>query len=655
MPMPTISLGRCLNDPHLFANHFRNKSWAGWKTFLRALFAEAPGPDDLEVYRARTGRTAWPTEPFTEAVTIVGRRGGKSRVLALIAVYLAAFRDYAPYLAPGEVATIGVLAVDKGQARAIFRFVLGLLKAVPMLEPLIVKRDTETIELSNRVHIEIATASFRSTRGYTYAAILCDEVAFWRSDETSLNPDVEILRALRPGLATIPGSMMLIASSPYSQRGELYNAYRRHFGRDGARVLVWKASTQEMNPGIDRRIIDEAYEDDPESAKAEYGGEFRTDLADYISRETVDAVTMWGRHELPPEPGVTYSAFVDPSGGVSDSMTLAIGHLGRNNACVLDAALEVRPPLDPEQTVAAFAVMLRRYGVTKIFGDKYAGEWPRARFAEHGIEFEQTARPKSDLYHDLLPLLNARRVELLDLPRLSAQLAGLERRTARSGKDSIDHAPGGHDDLANAVAGVLVGVDLDRRQPLVKLSDVFAADSQGAYVAPPLPRHVGLMAFAVVAMEGADVAVVYAAHLKMQPPLYILDVAAGPLWRDFFTDTAARLDELRRACLAHTAAVFAPTDLLPLFADGAQRMGLIAQAPPDWFDAERSLAFAAGIVARQLVRFCAPVADKMATQTIGAALAFKAGDTVEMALRTAFIQAIGLKYDMRLVSRPRVA
>ena len=231
--------------------------------------------------------------------------------------------------------------------------------------------------------------------------------------------------------------------------------------------------------------------------------------------------------------------------------------------------------------------MLRRYGVTKIFGDKYAGEWPRARFAEHGIEFEQTARPKSDLYHDLLPLLNARRVELLDLPRLSAQLAGLERRTARSGKDSIDHAPGGHDDLANAVAGVLVGVDLDRRQPLVKLSDVFAADSQGAYVAPPLPRHVGLMAFAVVAMEGADVAVVYAAHLKMQPPLYILDVAAGPLWRDFFTDTAARLDELRRACLAQTAAVFAPTDLLPLFADGAQRMGLIAQAPPDWFDAER--------------------------------------------------------------------
>ena len=643
--MPPISLGRCLTDPNLFARHFKDASWAGWKVFLRALFAEPADEAALTVYRERTGRTTWPTTPFTEAAVIVGRRGGKSRILGLVAVYLACFRAYDQFLAPGEVATIGVLAVDKGQARAIFRFVLGLLKAVPMLEPLIVKRDTETIELSNRVVIEIATASFRSTRGYSYAAILCDEVAFWRSDETSLNPDVEILRALRPGLASIPGAMLLIASSPYSQRGELFNAYRRHFGRDDARVLVWKASTQEMNPGIDKRIIAEAYEDDPESAKAEYGGDFRTDLADFVSRETVDAVTMQDRHELPPEPGVTYSAFVDPSGGGSDSMTLAIAHLDRRSVCVLDAAIEERGPLkDPEAAVAQFAALLRRYGVTRIVGDRYAGEWPRARFAEHGIEFEQSARPKSDLYHDFLPLLNARRVELLDLPRLSAQLAGLERRTARSGRDSIDHVPGGHDDLANAVAGVLVGVDLDRRQPLVRLSDVFGADGRRG-VAAPL-RHGGVCGrrhggrgrrsgLRRTSPGGAA-----ALHSRRR---------GGPLWRDFFADTAARLQELKRACNAQAAAVFTPADLIPLF----EMPGLIVRSPPDWFDAETSLAFAAGMTSRELVKFCAPVADKMETQSIGAALAFKAGDAVEMALRAAFIQAICLKYDMRLTSRPR--
>ena len=31
----------------------------------------------------------------------------------------------------------------------------------------------------------------------------------------------------------------------------------------------------------------------------------------------------------------------------------------------------------------------------------------------------------------------------------------LERRTARSGKDSVDHPPGGRDDLANVCCGAL--------------------------------------------------------------------------------------------------------------------------------------------------------------------------------------------------------
>jgi hypothetical protein len=294
-----MTLLEALRDPNLFGRHFRGPSWRAWKAFLAALFAEAFTGDDLAVYRACTGRTNWPMAAFVEACLIVGRRGGKSRCLALIAVFLACFRDYSAYLAPGEVATIAVLAADRSQARAIFRFCLGLLKAVQLLAPMIVRSDAEQIVLDNRVVIEITTASFRSTRGYSYAAVLADEVAFWRSDETSANPDVEIMRALRPGLANIPGAMLLIASSPYAKRGELYNAFRRHYGKDDARVLVWRADTLTMNPSLDKRIVEEAYQDDPQSARAEYGAEFRDDIADFVARETVDAVTMWGRSELP--------------------------------------------------------------------------------------------------------------------------------------------------------------------------------------------------------------------------------------------------------------------------------------------------------------------------------------------------------------------
>lgn len=377
-----VSILDALDDPMLFGPHFHAPTWHRWRVFLKAIFALPLDPDDLPVYAEHTGRNDPPARPATEAALIVGRRGGKSRILALIAVFLACFRDYAQFLAPGEVGTIAVIAANRAQARAIFRYCSGLLKAVGLLAPLIADENTEAIELTNRVRVEISTASFRTTRGYTLIACLCDEIAFWRQEETSANPDAEILRALRPGLASIPGSMLLLASSPYAKRGELYAAYRRHFGIEGARVLVWKADTRTMNPAIDPEVIDEAYASDPEAARAEYGAEFRDDLADYITREAIDAVTMWGRCELPPMPGIEYAAFCDPSGGVSDAMTLTIAHLGDGAVCVLDAALEIRPPFDPEAAVAECAALLRRFGIPRVTGDRYAGEWPVARFRE---------------------------------------------------------------------------------------------------------------------------------------------------------------------------------------------------------------------------------------------------------------------------------
>ena len=90
-------------------------------------------------------------------------------------------------------------------------------------------------------------------------------------------------------------------------------------------------------------MVAEAYEDDPQSAAAEYGAEFRGDIADFVSREVVDACTIRGRVELLPASGTRYVAFVDPSGGSADSMTLAIAHRDKEIA-VLDAVREIRPP-----------------------------------------------------------------------------------------------------------------------------------------------------------------------------------------------------------------------------------------------------------------------------------------------------------------------
>jgi hypothetical protein len=283
----------------LLAPLFVGASWAPWRAFLKALFALPLTAAELDLYRRHTERTAPPAAPFREGAVVCGRRGGKSRVLALVATYLAAFRSYDEYLAAGEVATISIIASDRKQARSIFRFIDGILSAVPMLRKMIIDESAEAISLSNRVVIEIHTCSFRATRGYSYAAVLCDEIAFWR-DETSANPDIEILRALRPGLASIPHSVLLIASSPYRKAGVLYAVFARHFGRDDAPTLVWRGTTLEMNPTLDPDVVERAYEDDPGSAASEFGAEFRDDINDFVSRDVVEACVIRGRGELLP-------------------------------------------------------------------------------------------------------------------------------------------------------------------------------------------------------------------------------------------------------------------------------------------------------------------------------------------------------------------
>jgi hypothetical protein len=222
-------------DPELFGGWFRDPAtWRGWFCFLRTLFGLPMGEADWALFRQSTGREDRPTGGFREAWLVVGRRGGKSIVLALIAVFLATFIDWTPYLSPGERGTVMVIATDRRQARVIFRYVQAFLSRVPMLAALIERETADAIDLSNGVTIEILTANFRTVRGYTLIAALLDELAFWRSEE-SANPDTEILAAIRPAMASISGAMLLCASSPYARRGALWNAYKRHLASPAPR------------------------------------------------------------------------------------------------------------------------------------------------------------------------------------------------------------------------------------------------------------------------------------------------------------------------------------------------------------------------------------------------------------------------------------
>ncbi|HEY6676325.1 MAG TPA: hypothetical protein VIZ87_06020 [Terrimicrobium sp.] len=449
---PKTTLRRALSDPQLLGNVLAGETWSGWRPMLLACMGEPLEPSELEIFRRFTGRDQSPSAPVDEAVFVIGRRGGKDRTASVLAAYFAGLCDHSSVLAPGEKAVLIVLAPDTRQAKVQLDYIEGAFQASPILAQRMVNRTADTLELDNNVLIEVRSASFRRIRGVTSIAVIASEAAFWLSEESS-NPDTEILNAIRPSLATTRGPLIII-SSPYARRGEVWSLYDRHFGEKGdPRVLVVQGSSRDFNPTLPQEVIDRAYQADPASAAAEYGGQFRTDIERFITIEALRDCLEPGVGERAPEKQKSYIAFTDPSGGSGDSFGLAIAHV-EGDTVVLDCIRERRSPFSPEQVVGDFADTLKSYRISRVVGDRYGGVWPAEQFKKCGIIYEASDRTKSQLYFDLLPLINSSQIRLIDNDRLVHQLVSLERRTARGGRDSIDHPPGARDDVANAVAGV---------------------------------------------------------------------------------------------------------------------------------------------------------------------------------------------------------
>jgi hypothetical protein len=449
-----ITMREALESPAYFGALLSGGSWQAWRVLLVAIVGEELTKDERVVLKGLTGRDSEPLEPVEEFWAVIGRRGGKTRAMAVLAAYLAACVDHRESLAPGERGVIPLLAASVQQAASAFAFIEGIFAVAPNLKGLVDGATSDTLSLVTGIDIQVRPASFRTIRGITAVAAICDEIAFWRSDD-SANPDKEILKALRPSLATTGGPLIAI-SSPHAKRGELYGTFKRQYGPSGdPLVLVAKATSREMNPTLPQRVIDRAVEADPEAASAEYGAEFRGDLEVFVSREIIEACVARGVTVRSPLDGVTYRGFVDPSGGSNDAMTLAISH-HEGNREILDCVLERKAPFNPDAVTSEFAQTLKSYRVSTVTGDRYAGEWPRERFQAHGITYQPAEMNRSELYLAFLPLLNLARIDLLDSPRMVAQFVGLERRTSRAGRDTVDHAPGAHDDISNAVAGALV-------------------------------------------------------------------------------------------------------------------------------------------------------------------------------------------------------
>ena len=401
--------------------------------FLKTLFGLPMTPAEVETFTRFTGRTMPPTTAAREAWLVVGRRGGKSRIAALIAVFLACFKSYRHILAPGERGVVMVLAADREQARVVFGYIEALLEQVPMLAALIAHRTKEEITLTEpdhdpRPHGELPQRAgvHHRRRAPRRGGVL--------AKRGLREPRHRDRRRAPPRHGHGAGAAAARDLQPLRAARRAVGGVQNPLRPGQPPVLVWKAPTTAMNPTISEAFVAAELEKDEAAARAEYLAEFRTDIETFFSREIVEACIEPGVHARPPLDGIRYTAFVDPSGGVGDSFALAIAH-AEGDDVVLDLVHERRAPLSPEAAVQEFVGLLRPYRVREVIGDRYARNWVRERFRTHGIDYEVSRWTKSRTStSNCSPLLTSQRARLLDQPRLVAQLLSLERRTGASGR-----------------------------------------------------------------------------------------------------------------------------------------------------------------------------------------------------------------------------
>jgi hypothetical protein len=437
----------------IFKPWFPGDTWGGWLTVLKAMDALPMTAAEVEFFKSISGDRDPPTKRVSELTAACARRTGKDSIASAVAAFAGATFDQQDKLRPGERALIACFAVDRDQAKIVFGYIKSYFDDIPQLKAMVTRVTANTIELNNNVDITVSTSSFRSSRGRPILLGILDEAAFLRS-ETSASPDTELYAALRPGLLTIPGSRIIIISSPYRRSGLLWNRYRKFFGVNDDNTLVIQASVRQLNPTISQAQIDAETEEDPAAAVSELQGQFRDDLSAFLTLAMIEGATDKGVLVRAPQPGLAYHCGVDPSGGVKDSFTAAVSHADKDNSIVLDALIEIKAPFDPDVAVESVSALIKSFGLNSCTGDKYAAQFVVSAFAKHGITYRHSERDRSKIYADVLPLFTSGRARLLDTEksRLAVQFAGLQRETSSMGRDKIDHQKGGKDDLCNSAS-----------------------------------------------------------------------------------------------------------------------------------------------------------------------------------------------------------
>jgi hypothetical protein len=450
--MKASNIIEALEHPKLFGAlpAFKDLStWTRWIVFLKALYGLPLNADEEAIFCHHTGRSRYVARPggYRRAAAICGRQSGKDRIGSVIQDYEAISAE--PEADGTELFSLSIAQDHRAALRTAHRYARAPFELIPALRRMVTGKKSDSWNLENGIVLAGYPCRPESVRGIRSRVVILSELAFFRSSE-NLMLDAEMMRAVTPTTATT-GGRIVILSSPYAASGVLYDLHKQFFGRDHAETLVWTATAPQMNPTLPADYLAMMRETDPEGYASEVLGEFRQGLSLLLDAAVIDAAVDDGVIVRSANHGTRYYGAFDASGGKADAATLAISHREPDNTAVLDC-LQVWPaPHDPLSVIGEASMLLKRYGLAVVAGDRYAGSFVCDAYKREHVMYRPADHDRSQIYLDFATAMNSGKVRLLDSPYLLRELRALERKRGQT-RDRVDHPVGQHDDAAISVA-----------------------------------------------------------------------------------------------------------------------------------------------------------------------------------------------------------
>jgi Phage Terminase len=392
-----------------------------------------------------------------------GRQSGKTSKLAAPIALFETFRDHG--LPPGQEAYVMLLAPTIAQARIALRSIRNYLRGSKILSKRIVRTTKDEIVLDHGIIIGCYASTYDGVRGRIIVAAICDEMAFWPHEETSANPEEEVIAALRPGMITVKNPKLIKISTPYAKQGLLWAEFQRRAELD---FPVWQLPSHEMNPKISLSDLErEQRRGEEKYHLREYLAEFVDSVSGWTTPEILDPCIARGRRELPPVRDGFYLAALDPASRHND-FALAILHRSSDGKIIEDRVARrtgtKTAPLAFRAVLAEIKSILDDYGINSAVGDQFCSDVIRQDLLELGVSYEICTfgpQTRAMIFTNLKHLLVQDKIELLEDPEQLRQLRNL--REERTDRGQIDVRPSGgmKDDLAVAIA--LAASELTKR------------------------------------------------------------------------------------------------------------------------------------------------------------------------------------------------